>query len=181
MKAWFKILFSVIGCCVPHLLYSQGNIKKFQFVEYQTKNDSLTTSSGSFQFEYTRIYNKDNSFREKGLFTNDTSNRNRTTDLFKIENGCWYIKNKAKWDIFFNGGKVVGTTVRINGYNFRLVWKKTTFLDNDKIIYRLELKPLGVSISGLGIYYFTTNEGVVAIDGHDYFSIRADKRYLNLQ
>ncbi len=180
MNVWVKIFFSVVVCCTPLLLLSQSNIKKFHFVEYQTRNDSQS-SSGSYQFEYARIYNKDSSFREKGLFTNDTSNKYSTTDVFKIKNGCWYIKNKAKWEIFFNGGKAVGTTVRINGYNFRLIWKKTTFLDNDKIIYRLELKPIGVSISGLGFYYFTPNEGVIAIDGHDYFTVRADKRYLNLQ
>lgn len=180
MIFWTKIFFVVVICCTPILLLSQSNINKVYFVEYQTKSDSQSFS-GTYQFEYTRIYNKDGSFREKGLFATDTTNKYNTTDVFKVKNGCWYIKIKTKWEIFFNGGKAVSTIVRINDHNFRLIWKKTTFFDNDKIIYRLELKPVGVSISGLGIYYFTPKDGFVAIDGHDYFTVRVDKRYLNLQ
>jgi hypothetical protein len=180
MNHSIKIFFLTLVCCAPYLLLCQSNIKKFYFVEYSIKKGTQS-SIESYQFEYTRIYNKDSSFREKGLFTNDTLNKHATTDQFKIKNGCWYVKNKGKWKIFFNYGKSVATTIRINNYAFRVLWKKTAFLDDGKVIYRLELKPLGVSITGLGIYYFTPNEGVIAIDGHDYFTVRADKRYINIQ
>ncbi len=179
MKKYLRIIVVTITFFNNALLFGQNKTKKvYGFVEYQIGID--TSLLDDFRFEYERILNKDSSFREKGLLTKGITDKRNTTDLFIVKNNCWYVNNKSRWEIFFNGGKPVNTTIKINGNTYKVWWNKTNIYDNADPIYILELKPIGVSISSLAKYYFTLKEGVVAIDGHDFLLVRSDKKYLKL-
>jgi hypothetical protein len=68
----------------------------------------------------------------------------------------------------------------IDGKKYSLKWKKSSLYDTvfNARVYKLELLPLGFSISGTTRYFFSPNFGIVGIDGHDNFLMREDKRYL---
>ena len=153
----FKTILIVVTVC-PSYLYGQLRRNVYQFVEYQLPDDSSgNTISGGYRFSYV-----------KGL----------TNDEFWVRNGVWFVKINSKWMSFFNRGKKVDASIKINGYAFKLHWKKTSKLDGTKVLYKLELKPVGATVSGMPTYYFSPESGIVGIDGHDALLIREDKRYL---
>jgi len=154
----------------PFFIFAQDKTD-YRFV---VRNDTLADSSNSyefgkeFEFKYQRLFFKNNIFRERGLFSEDTLN---TVELFKVVSGKWYFKYNQMWHLFFNGGNEVKSIFYVNGISYRLIWQHSS----NKKVYDLTLKPIGVSVSHVPRYIFSPQNGIIVISG-EVTLIREDFR-----
>jgi hypothetical protein len=136
-----------------------------------------TMQEGALNFKYKRECVGDSIYKEAGLFSRDTTK----VYTFKKTQGVWKIKINNRWMPFFDGCTQVKTQIVVNGYVYKIQWQKTAFMDNDLLIYKLKLVPVGFSVSGNPTYFFTYKDGIIAIDGHDAFLVRSDKKDIKVQ
>jgi len=85
-----------------------------------------------------------------------------------------YILDRNEKKLFFNNS----TTDIILDYNNRSIilnWEKSLLRTyNNYTIYRLKISPQDVFITHQSIYYFTFENGVIAIEGNDFLLKRED-------
>lgn len=177
MKTFLIFIFH----CLSVSCFSQ-KAKQFKFVVYDPVIIDSSTGFYSYkpnEYSFYREYLAYNLIREKGVFGGDTSSSN-TNNLFKIVDRKWYVRKNSGWYTFFNNGKPVRTTIKIDGDYYSIKWKATGIFDTIPgiKIYKITFLPIGFSTSGTVSYYFSPKDGVVAVDGHDVFLVREDKVYM---
>jgi hypothetical protein len=158
-----------------------------------------TLSSKKNTYEMLVTYAQDSSF-EMNIFHQPYQ--------FKKQQGQWLIKQGKKWPVFFDAGKPVkfilnqdppnfkkrglvknyknGTqsVIEYHHLTFAMDWQLTALKNHqNKAIYTVCQKPVGgYWRTGLGLYYFTFEDGIIAYNpggcGLSRFYIRQDKRDL---
>lgn len=136
--------------------------------------ESLNAKTSGVSFKYTRQKVSDSIYKEKGLFTQDSTD----IRVFKKSKGKLYVKMGVSWMLFFDGSNKIKTVWKQDKYSYSIKWEKTLIRDGDCLVYKLRLKPTGFSSSSNPIYFFTYNDGIVAIDGDESFLVRTDKQIL---
>ncbi len=162
-----RLIFSLLFL---HLCTSQI------FGQHSIRYSFTDTSNNGYQFTYKRNFLSESVFEEVGLFNLDSCKKY----TFKKLNDRWYLKLKNKWYPFFDGSNKIATSFKNGEYTFSIDWEKTNIVDsNNNQVYKLRFKPVGFSISGNPVYYFTYTDGVIGIDGHETFMLRTDKQILH--
>jgi hypothetical protein len=140
-------------------------------VEAKVITDSATGfyNGAAYEFNYNRIYERDSVFEEKGLFSKDPDN----TSVFKIKNGCWYIRIGNKWQLFYSTKEAVNPTVKIAGK-----WNRLRLIDTRRLkqfqclIYKAE--PIGAQTGGEIKYWFNPQKGIIKIETSEVALVRED-------
>lgn len=163
-----KNIFLILSFLVCYVVQGQ-TLTNYTFVEYGLQS---TPQAGGFSLLFKRESIGDSIYKETGLFSVDSAK----TCTFKKVRGIWQIKINNEWLLFFDGCNQVNTSIVIDKYTYKIKWQKTIYMDEDFSIYKLQLIPVGILISGNPTYYFTYKDGIIAISGHDSFSARNDKK-----
>jgi hypothetical protein len=137
--------------------------------------ESLNAHTSGVSFKYTRQKVSDSIYKEKGLFTQDSAD----IRVFKKSKGKLYVKIGKNWMPFFDGSNKIRTVWKQDKYSYNVKWEKTSIKDGDCSIYKLRFIPNGFSSSSNPSYFFSYNDGVVAIDGDEAFLVRTDKQQIS--
>ena len=167
---------SVVFCILATAVFCQKK-SSFKFVVDQPSVDTATGAYYGMQFEFSseRVYISDNEFAEKGLFTQDKSDKSAL--VFKYSGGKWYIKNVGgKWQSFYPVVKLKSLPlIKLNGKSFRFNWKEDEIFSG-KSIAVFNLKPQGFISNHQPDYYFDCTKGIVGVKTSEITLIRTDFR-----
>lgn len=113
---------------------------------------------------------------EKDIFKRISTN----IVFFKdIENQIIYILNGKKRKVFFSK-KQSNIELVYNKEIFLLHWEKTLQkTSNGNVIYKLLIRPKKIYVTHLSYYYFTFEDGVIAIEGYDFILKRNGFEYID--
>ena len=141
--------------------YSQKTIYSFK--------DTISVKKAPI--EITKEIIKPNILLYTGLF-----NYNKFKKIkFKKNDEKWYVKIDKKWYLFFNNGEKVNLIFNFGKFKYSILWSKSQLTSqNRQDVFECRLQPIGVTMSAITIYYFTIEEGFIAIKSHDGFFVRND-------
>ena len=147
--------------------------KTYEFIDY---NLYLTQDVKHNVLSCKRVFLMDSTFKETGIYGIPS----KSEMIFNIKSNIWKVKKGRGWKLFFNNGTQVKTTFKNGKSKYKINWERTKLSENGFQIYKLQFNSINFPTSSNPIYYFTSKDGIIAINGHDEFLIRADKIHLNL-
>ncbi|WP_143150901.1 hypothetical protein [Chitinophaga sancti] len=151
------------------LLSAQKNISYKFTVENKIILDSTTGlyEGENLEFRYRRIYLADSIFKEEKLFGKSNDN----TDVFKVSNGCWYVKVNGKWVLFYSIKEKVVPRIKIEGYWFYFKpIDRQMFRGGKCMVY--EACPVNYNAGETLRYWFSVTAGIVKIETSEVSLIR---------
>ncbi|SMP22535.1 hypothetical protein [Chryseobacterium profundimaris] len=151
----------IILILLPHFLLSQK--KEYKFIS----TDKFSIPLG---FSYKREV-KRNVIIEYNLFSGDQ------ITYFKKNKENWKILCKKHWDKFYTKEKKISPKVSIGNNLYRLTFvTKREFNDNIIVLYKAN--PVNSIISEDLYYFFSSKDGIIAIQNNNKKLLREDYLYI---
>ncbi|MBA3706160.1 MAG: hypothetical protein H0W84_09750 [Bacteroidetes bacterium] len=152
-------------------MFSQESITHSFIKAHIQKDTVFFFNPNRYEWHYKIVFISDSVYKVTGLFHADSTE----SIVFKKESGRIYFRKNKKWKLFFDKDCLNKFKWTVGSHSYYGIWKKVNFKDGNNEIYTLEFEPIGFVQSASTVYYFTYNEGVIAIDSHDEDYVRSDK------
>jgi hypothetical protein len=135
--------------------FSQKLIRYNYVVNNRTSNDKPYLGM-ELEFSTARKFYDNAKFKESRLFTGS----NNDYIHYCIKNQTWYYKDKNKWRLFVDFENKQGGEINLLGNDYKIVCEKEILI-RDKKLYKVNLRPINVTIINQPTYFFDPKEGVV--------------------